>query len=202
MATLRQFARPRPPAERCELCSLVLAPGHQHLIEPPTRRLLCCCEACGILFSSQVHLTYQRVPRDVWSLPDFRLADAQWDSLLIPINLAFFYRSSPAGRVVVLYPGPAGATESLLELEAWEELAEVNPVLRELAPDVEALLVNRVERARQYYRAPIDECFKLVGIIRTHWRGFSGGTAVWQEIDRFFAELQERANPWRERSHA
>jgi hypothetical protein len=30
-------------------------------------------------------------------------------------------------------------------------------------------------------------------LIRTHWRGLSGGTEVWQELTRYFAGLRERA---------
>ena len=60
------------------------------------------------------------------------------------------------------------------------------------------LLVNRVGMARgctpaEYYLVPIDECYKLVGLIRTHWRGLSGGTEVWREIGAFFAALKQRA---------
>ena len=40
----------------------------------------------------------------------------------IPIGLAFFMRSSVSGGVVAFYPSPAGATESELSLEAWDEL--------------------------------------------------------------------------------
>ena len=53
--------------------------------------------------------------------------------------------------------------------------------------------MNRVGETRDHYRVGIDECYKLVGLIRTHWRGLSGGTAVWEEIGRFFAGLKERA---------
>jgi hypothetical protein len=130
------------------------------------------------------------------------MTDAQWEALHLPISLAFFYPSSPAGRVVALYPSPAGATESLLTLEAWQDLAEDNPILRELAADVEALLVNRVGQARDYYRLPIDECYKLVGVIRTRWRGLSGGTEVWEEIGRFFTRLKERSGPAGGAAHA
>jgi hypothetical protein len=45
----------------------------------------------------------------------------------------------------------------------------------------------------EYYIAPIDECYKLVGLIRTNWRGLSGGTEVWIEIGRFFAELRSKS---------
>ena len=192
-AVLRAFARKRTPAERCELCSLELTAEHSHLMEPANRRLLCACNACVLLFNGQQGGRYRRVPRDVHSLPDFRLTDAQWESLHIPINLAFFTYSTPAERVVAMYPSPAGATESLLTLEAWSELVQENPVLQELEPDVEALLANRVGPAREYYRVPIDECFRLVGLIRTGWRGLSGGTDVWREIEGFFASLKRKS---------
>src|SRR5689334_1378864 len=104
LAALRRFVRERPAAERCELCSAELGPEHQHLIEPATRTLLCCCEACAILFSSQQSVRYRRVPRRIQFLPHFRLTDAQWEGLHVPISLAFFFHSSPAGRVVALYP--------------------------------------------------------------------------------------------------
>jgi hypothetical protein len=107
----------------------------------------------------------------------------------------------------VLYPSPAGAVESLLPLEAWAEIVRDNPALGGMEADVEALLVNRVGRSRadvpaEYYLVPIDECYKLVGLIRAHWRGLSGGTEVWQEIGRFFADLKTRAMNVSEETHA
>jgi hypothetical protein len=192
-AALRRFVRERAPAERCDLCGVALAPDHQHLIEPASRQLLCSCDACSILFDGREDARYRRVPRRVRWLADFRLTDAQWDSLLIPIGLAYFFHSVPAGRVVAFYPGPAGATESLLDLAGWNDLVEDNPVLANMAPDVEALLVNRVGQPREYYIAPIDECYKLVGLIRAHWRGLSGGAEVWEEIGQFFASLKQRS---------
>src|ERR1044071_7700890 len=206
-ATLRQFIRERAPVETCEMCSLRLAAGHQHLIEPVSRKLICACDACAILFGSQGETKYRRVPRRIRSLPDFRLSAAQWDGLMIPIGLAFFYNSTPDARVIALYPSPAGPTESLLGLESWAEIVNANPLLKGLEPDVEALLVNRVGEGRgpsepEYYLVPIDECYKLVGLIRTHWRGLSGGAAVWGEIKKFFADLRRRSTVVREASHA
>ena len=78
-----------------------------------------------------------------------------------------------------MYPSPAGATESLLPLKAWNSLVANNLVLARMEPDVEALLANRVETKREYYLAPIDVCFELVGLIRVHWRGLAGGDLVW-----------------------
>ena len=98
------------------------------------------------------------------------------------------------------YPGPAGATESALTLPAWQELERANPVLATLAPDVEALLVNRARGARRYYLVPIEDPYRLVAVIRTRWRGFTGGREVWEEIDHFFADLDRRARPARAQS--
>jgi hypothetical protein len=196
LASLRRYVRPRaaPVRERCELCNAELAPEHSHLIEPASRRLACACEACALLFSGQVGGRYRRVPRRVRFFADFRLSDAAWDGLAIPIDLAFFVHSTPVDGIIALYPSPAGATESLVSPEAWEAIAAENPVLRDFEPDVEALLVNRVAGAREYYRVGIDECYKLVGLIRTKWRGLSGGHEVWGEIGRLFAGLKERSS--------
>jgi hypothetical protein len=128
-------------------------------------------------------------------LADFRLTDVQWAGLDLPVNLAFILASTPAAGVVALYPSPGGATEAVVSPEAWQAVVEDNPVLRDFEPDVEALLVNRVGEARECYRAGLDQCYKLVGLIRTHWRGMSGGTAVWQEVARFFAAIKERSGP-------
>lgn len=210
-SVLRRFARTPTASERCELCSRDVPADHQHLIEPAARRLLCACDACAVLFTSNGG-KYRRVPRALRVLPGFRLTDAQWDSLLVPIGMAFFYRSTPAGRVVAVYPSPAGATESQLALETWDEIVADNPVLGSLEPDVEALVANRLgpgrreaafrDREPEYYILPIDQCFRLVGLIRLHWKGLSGGAEVWGEIDRFFAEVRSRARPAREDARA
>jgi hypothetical protein len=203
---LRQFARKPRPAERCELCGAGLEHEHSHLIEPATRKLLCACDACALLFDGRTDARYKRVPRRAQLLESFQLTDAQWDDLLIPINMAFFFVSNvnPGGkpsaneRVVALYPSPAGAVESLLSLDAWNEIVKSNPVLHTLQAEVEALLINRIAYSRdagkaEYFIAPMDECYKLVGLIRAHWKGLSGGAEVWQEIARFFSELRKNA---------
>jgi len=194
---LRQFARRPRPAERCELCSTEIASQHPHLFDSAARKLVCSCDACALLFSGQAKARLKRVPRRIRLLANFQMADAQWDSLMIPINMAFFFRSSAEAKVVAMYPSPAGATESLLSLEAWNEFARSSPEL-EMEPDVEALLVNRIGHARgftkaEYYLLPIDQCFKLVGLIRSQWRGFSGGTEAWQQIADYFRELRRSA---------
>ena len=109
----------------------------------------CACGACAVLFSGQAGTRFKRVPRRVRGLNDFRLTEAQWEGLRLPIDLAFFFDSTPHGRTIACYPSPAGATESLLDLETWDEIRRENPVLESLAPDVEALLVNRADARRR-----------------------------------------------------
>jgi hypothetical protein len=193
IAVLQRFARPRAAMERCDLCSAPLAEAHQHLLEPADRKISCACDACAVLFSGQADMRYRRVPRRIESWPQFVMGDLQWESLGVPISLAFFFFSSPQQQIVAVYPSPGGATESTIPAEAWEPVTKDNPALTKLEPDVEALLVNRMRGARAYYRVPIDECFKLVGLVRTNWRGLSGGAALWPEVDKYFQQLEARS---------
>src|SRR5580704_6486170 len=206
-ASLRRFARKRTAVERCEMCSQELAHDHEHLVEPTNRKLICACGACAILFEGQAGTKYKRVPCQVLFLRDFQLTDAQWDGLMVPIEMVFFFHSSPHGKIIALYPSPAGPTESLLSLETWADIVQSNPILNEMEADVTALLVNRIGLGRssktaEYYLVPIDECYKLVGLIRVHWHGLSGGTEVWREITAFFAALRKRAGVASESVHA
>jgi hypothetical protein len=184
-----------PAAEpRCDLCGEPVAPEHRHLVDLESRRLLCACRACALLFDRPAagggHL--RLVPTRRRPLRELRLDDATWERLQLPVAMAFFFHSSAAERVVAFYPSPMGATESLLELDAWSALAAANPVLDELAPDVEALLVCRAHGMREHWLVPIDDCYELVALIRSHWKGFGGGEEVWRELARFFDDLSRR----------
>ena len=92
-----------------------------------------------------------------------------------------------------MYPSPAGATESELDLVAWQELSELNPILTGIEPDAEALVVNRISEPHQFVIAPIDECYGLVGAIKMSWEGISGGPAIESEVPAFFDGLRRRA---------
>lgn len=190
---LRGFSRRQPARERCDLCGAGLGPEHQHLLRPADRRVLCGCDPCAILFSHRDAGTkFLQIPRSGIRFDDFQISDAEWSALRLPIDLAFFLRNSAEQRVMAYYPSPAGSTESLLSLDSWEDLVHHNPRLAAMQADVEALLVNRTEGRRDYFIAPIDQCYRLTGLIRMHWRGFSGGEAVWREVENFFAELDRR----------
>ncbi|MDB6123264.1 MAG: hypothetical protein JWQ71_2257 [Pedosphaera sp.] len=197
---LRRLTQPRTVQERCELCSVALGTVHRHLLEMSTRQVICACDHCGMRFQLVVGGRFRLIPRYPHALPDFRLTDGQWESLALPINLAFLFYNTSGGKMMAMYPSPAGATESLLPLTAWKALVDDNPALIQMEPDVEALLVNRVGTTRQYFLAPIDACYELVGLIRVHWRGLSGGDDVWEQIAAFFARLEERAEPLSEMS--
>ncbi len=181
--------------EHCELCSEVIPPEHRHLIDLESRELLCACRACSILFDRKAAggKHYRLVPDRRLRLDGFDLDDVSWADLRIPVDMAFFFRLGQEDRMVALYPSPAGPTESLLELDSWEDLERRNPVLRTLEPDVEALLVNRARGERDHYLVPIDDPFRLVALIRTSWRGLTGGKEVWERIEGFFEELSGKS---------
>jgi Family of unknown function (DUF5947) len=192
----RQAAKPRP-GERCDFCSTDIGDDHRHVVDIESRSLLCTCTACTLLFDRDDAPTghFRAVPREVLLLPEPAITAAQWDSLQIPVGIAFFFRSSVTGEMSAFYPGPAGATESLLPLGAFEEIAAGEPALEVLRPDIEAVLAHRGRETQETYVAPIDRCYELVGLLRRAWRGFDGGTEAHRLIDAFFAALRAVARP-------
>jgi len=185
LATLRRVIRNRPagPApERCEMCAVAIAPEHGHVVDLQSRQLLCACRPCYLLFTdATAHLRYRAVP-DRYVAIGGVLDERGWDELQIPVGLAFLFHNSSLGRMVVLYPGPAGATESELDLPE-----QPYPDLR---PDVEALLLRR---GQDGYLVPIDACYELVGRLRTLWRGFDGGQEAHAAVAEFFDRVRSRA---------
>jgi hypothetical protein len=183
--------RPRtPPQERCDICGATVPDDHRHLLHLVERRIDCACEACWALYSGNAE--YRPAgSRTIW-LDEFDCGAEMWGMFQIPIGLAFFMRSSVSGGVVAFYPSPAGATESELALEPWALLVKQNPVLDDLDPDAEALIVNRLASPPQYVIAPIDVCYGLVGLIKSRWEGISGGSALEQAVPEFFEALRAR----------
>jgi uncharacterized protein DUF5947 len=177
--------------ERCDICRVDIPLDHRHLLQLEERAIVCVCEPCWALRSGDPEYRPTGT-RTLW-LGDFVFPDELWTALAIPIGLAFLFRSSATGSVVALYPSPAGATESELDLHGWGELVALNPLLAELEVDAEALVVNRLADPPQYAIVPIDRCYLLVGMIRAGWEGISGGDAVEVAVRSFFDDLRRVA---------
>ncbi len=195
VAGLRRFVR-QPPSDRpppaagphCELCPLSLADDHKHLLDLEERRIICVCPTCWSIRSGDAR--YRPTgSRTLWLEP-FELTDELWAAFQIPIGLAFFLRSSSTGAIVGLYPSPAGATECELDLVAWQQLVSANPVLEDLDPDAEALIVNRMATPHVHAIAPLDDCYRLVGIIKSTWEGINGGAAMEAAVQSYFDDLR------------
>ncbi len=201
LSVLSRIRAERPaasPYERCEMCGAPVAEQHSHVVNVASRSLLCSCRPCYLLFTHEdAALAYRAVPDRYLSFP--ALAAPVWDELELPVGTAFLFLNSTLGRVVAFYPGPAGATESELSLQAWERVVTAAPALATLQPDVEALLVHQADRQRdqalEAFLVPIDVCYELVGHLRMLWRGFDGGQDVRRRLEEFFASVRAKSRP-------
>ena len=180
-------------AEHCEMCNEVLTDRHGHLVDTDKRSIACACRACYLLFTHEGAAggRYRAVPERVCHDPERPLTDADWNELQIPVAMAFFFFNSALGQVVAGYPSPGGTTECELDLAAWDRLAATHPLLGEMAPDVEAIFVNRTEG--EVFLIPIDLCYSLVGELRLLWQGFDGGAEVRAALAAFGESLRKRA---------
>ncbi len=200
LAVLSRLRRqPAPPAEpsveRCEMCTADVGEVHSHVVDLEGRNLLCTCRPCYLLFtaSGAGGGRYRCVPDRWLEVTDLALAPGQWEGLQLPVGIAFLFRNSTLDRVSAFYPSPAGATESLLPLEAWEEVAAASPVLASLEPDVEAVLFRVAGDVVECFIVPIDACYELVGRLRKTWRGFDGGQEARASMAAFFDGVVARA---------
>lgn len=174
--------------DRCGLCGTAVAAAHRHVLDARDENLRCVCTACTLLFERDGagggH--YRLIPTR-----RLRLTEVSTEPLRVPVGVAFFVKHHD-GRVVAHYPSPLGGTWAEVDPEAWTGVEAGSPALAGMRPAVEALLV-RVGRAgggTEHWIVPVDECYRLVAVIREHWTGMAGGTAVWREVARFFSELR------------
>lgn len=204
LTRIRANKRPAQPAgERCEMCAEPISQEHQHVVNVAARQLMCTCRGCYLLFADQhAKLRYRAVPDRYLTFPAFDLDRRAWDALQIPVGLAFFFHNSEMDKTVAFYPGPAGATESELDLDSWSTIGGASLALSMLADDVEALLVRVPDRehvdpganaAAECYLVPIDACYEFVGRLRMLWRGFDGGQEVRAFVDDFFDRIKTRS---------
>jgi hypothetical protein len=189
----------QPGVEKCELCATEVPAEHSHVADLESSTLACACRACYLLFTQPAagRGRYRAVPDRYLADPDRALTGVQWDELEIPVGLAFFLKSTSADRVAGFYPSPAGVTECVLDLGAWERLTQEHPLLGAPEPDVEAALISRSDTGVEYFLVPIDACYELAGRMRLHWRGFDGGAEARASIDEFLATVRSRARAYR-----
>ncbi|MCW3818546.1 DUF5947 family protein [Micromonospora sp. DR5-3] len=181
----------RTAVERCGMCAGTVNPEHRHVWDEQDGELLCACTPCSLLFE-----------RDAAGAGRYQLAPARGRRLTgppagelgVPVGLVFFVKQRD-GRVLGHYPSPLGTTESEIDAGAWRTVEARSPALAELKPRVEALLVwtgTPHSGGAQQWVVPVDDCFRLVALIRRHWTGMSGGSAVWRAIAGFFDDLGRR----------
>ncbi|MGG8408646.1 DUF5947 family protein, partial [Streptomyces sp. 12297] len=187
----------RPPRpETCELCGVAVAEdGHRHLVETERRALVCACTACALLFDRPGTATgrYRAVPDRYLSDPQRPLDDGAWETLQIPVGVAFLFRNAALERLVALYPSPAGATESELDPATWHDVLGAGRLAALLEPDVEALLLHRAHGRTTCHLVPIDICYELVGRMRLLWQGFDGGAEARDALRVFFERVERRS---------
>jgi hypothetical protein len=199
------------PQETCEFCAASIPAGHAHVADIDGGSLMCACRACYLLFthSQAGHGRYKSIPDRHLSDPDHPLSAADWETLQIPVGLAFFLRSSASDETRAFYPSPAGVTECQLNLDAWASMAAGHPLLAAAEPDVEAVLIARTTAAEaggaalagtaaeagsvDAFLLPVDSCYELAGRMRLLWRGFDGGAEARQSINEFLARARQRS---------
>lgn len=201
--------------ERCDLCASPLPAEHRHLYDTGREETLCGCRPCTLLFAKDgaADGQYRLIPQRRQRLPP-----VDTGPLGVPVGLAFFvvradgadradrtdgltgadgadgaaWADGLAGTVTAHYPSPAGATRWNVDPAAWHETVARCPDLAGLTPEVEALLVNTARGGRHHWIVPVDDCFRLVALVRREWRGLSGGGTVWPAVELFFDGLAQK----------
>jgi hypothetical protein len=186
-------ARRGDGGERCDLCAAPVPDDHRHLLDEPRDQLLCLCRACALLFDRETagHGHYRLVPRRRLRVAELAGDGSDPRELGIPVGLAFVVLRED-DEIRARYPSPLGATHWELAPADWRRLVVRAPALAGLMPRVEALLANTARSRREFWIVPIDDCYRLVAIVRGEWTGLSGGGRVWPAVDDFFAGLSRR----------
>jgi hypothetical protein len=177
--------------DHCDFCGRRLLPDHRHFLERPSKKILCACDHC----TSAHHAggPYDLIPRRYEWLEDLVMPESLWLEFMIPVNIAFFVHDRETDTIITFYPGPVGATFSQLQIGAWQKLVQNNPDRLYLLPDLEAFIVNRLDATAEYFIAPIDWCYRLVGVMRLHRKGIFGGREAQDAVRNIIQELKSTA---------
>lgn len=197
-------------SERCDFCASEIKGEHRHLIEPGSKSVACACNICVLTSSSLRKITsqgafhYKIIPELYSVVSDFVMPEEVWASLSIPVDMAFFVYSSTKEDLEVFFPSPLGPIQSELSQHSKSLLKTMNPIIKVLSHednrDALALLVNRTETSSEYFLIPIDQCYKLIGLMRKNWRGFGGGKEMHVMIAQFFQELRSKSKEYARKS--
>src|ERR1700741_3839578 len=95
-------SRARVPKEQlCELCRGPAGLLHSHVVDLEARRLLCKCRPCYLLFThSGAGAGGFRMGTELYLRVRSSLSDAPWESLQIPVGIAFVIRNSKQDRTI------------------------------------------------------------------------------------------------------
>jgi hypothetical protein len=153
---------------------------------------VCACEACWALYSGDAEYRPTGCGRCGW-INASTVTPRRGRAFQIPIGLAFFMRSTVTGGVVAFYPSPAGATESELSLDVLGRAGRAQPVLEHLDPMPRRSSSTAPPSPTSTRSLPIDDCYALVGLIKSRWEGISGGAAIEQAVPEFFEAIRARS---------
>lgn len=185
-----------PAHEACEMCGSAIDASHDHVARVGSRDLLCVCRACRLLFAHDGATSgkYRPISDRFQGGDAYALTELEWARLGIPVRMAFFVVDSQRRTPVGFYPSPGGVVEAAVDADAWTGIPRAPAVFAELAPDVEAWLVDG--RGRDHFEGwlvPLDACYELVAYVRLHWAGFDGGEVARAHVDAFFDSVRARS---------
>ena len=140
--------------------------------------------------TEQADRTFARFLTATSRSPTSSFLPSQWDSLQIPVSIAFFFLNSSLGRLAAFYPGTCGrhrvrAAPGHLGRGDRSESRPLYP--RSGCRSVPRAEPSRNRSGAECFLVPIDTCYELVGQLRRLWRGFDGGSEANDAIDDFFA---------------
>lgn len=191
-ARLARWRSTPDPAPRCDLCAVPLDGTHRHLLDTDDHDLRCVCTPCRILFEQPGagNDRLRVVPRR-WQRADAGGSDAAWAATGIPVGLALLTLDDD-GSPSVRYPGPAGPVDGVVALDAWHRLRREVPLLSEISPHVETVLVDRRPGHHDVVLVPTDEAYAFVARVRDAWTGLGGGPGVDAVVDEMVARAPGR----------